>query len=256
MKKFLSKPLNLILTILIILAIVVAISQSITHANNQADAKRADEIAKKYQPQLDDYKKRSDAEIKAQAASVNSEESAKIFAGMIDAKIKSLPEIQSVNNAYVYENSKGYKTALSIRDGIKNSYEELALYARGDLASRYKYLATVQSMLDMKVSDYLGNTQVMDGTPVREKLIPPYQSALDAFMKLPIPKGQEVFAKNVRNTYGGFVSAAADAAKKLDAKESFSFDFSKEFTDLQGQVNTERSSLQDVFLDRVNQTIK
>jgi hypothetical protein len=255
MKNLLSKPLNIIIIVIVGLAIILAVIFGIKNANDQASLKKADEIAVPHQANIDIYKKAANAEIQAKSASVNSEQTAKEFADVVDAKIKAIPELQSVGR-YGEKHSNVYQKAVNSRDQLKKSYESLALYARGELASSYKYLATIQGMLNMKVSDYLGNVQVVDGSPVREKLIPPYQAAYDSFAKLTVPEGQGELAKNTRNTFMSFITSAQDAAKKLDSHESFSFDFSKEFADLQNQVNAAGATLHSTFEEKVKQATK
>lgn len=255
MKNILSKPINLIAIVIIVLVIIFAIVFGIKSANDAASLKKADEIATPYQTNINAYKKAADIEIQVKSAAVNSEQTAKEFADFVDTKVKTIPELQTAG-AYGEEHSDAYKKAVDTRDELKNSYESLMLYARGNLAGTYKYLATIQSMLNMKVSDYLGNVQVVDGAPVREKLIPPYQAAYDSFAKMTVPENQGELAKNTRNTFMSFITSAQDAANKLDAHQSFSFDFSKEFANLQNQVNTATSVLHAAFVEKVNQETK
>jgi len=255
MKQFLSKPLYLISAGIIVIVIILGVTLSVKNANDQASVKKADEIAATYQPDITDYSKLANEEIKTQIAKVNSEQTAKEFANVVTAKIKAIPALGSVD-VYGAEHSEAYKKAAASKDQLTALYQDLAKYAGGELAITYAFADSVQGLLNMKVNDYIGGGAVMDGSPVREKLIPAYQAALDKFKNVQVPKGQEELAKNTTTTYTNFIVAANDAAKKLDAHESFSFDFSEQFATLQNQLNTLKTTTQANFMTAVQKATK
>lgn len=254
MKQFFSKPINLVLLGIVIVVIAVGILLGVKNMNDQTSLKKANEAAESYIPKITSYKKATDEELKAQSAGVNTEQSAKAFAQNVDTKLKAIPSLESVDS-YGAERSESYKNALKLKNSLTASYIDLKKSSE-EYATARAFTASIEGMLGMKVSDYLGGGAVMDGTPVRQKLIPPYQAALDAFKKVQVPNGQEELAKSTAKTYTDFISAANDAAAKLDAHQSFSFDFSKEFAALQAQLDGFKSASQAGFTTAVQKTTK
>lgn len=254
MNKFSSKSTYILVGVIVALIIVIVVSVGVKSMDDRASLKKADEIAATYQSNIDAYKKAADAELQNKATSVNSAQTASDFAVVVDTKVNSMPVL--AKTGYGDTHSDAYKKAAAQRNEVKKSYEDLSRYTKENVAATYKYLDAVQGMLNMKVSDYLAGAQVTNGAPIREKLIPPYQSAYDALMKVPVPEDQAVLAKNAKDTYANFIASAKDAANKLDAKESFSFDFSKQLGDLQNQVNVARAAIPPAFIAQVTEATK
>ena len=254
MKQFLSKPLNLVIVGIVVLIVILGIVFGVKNMNDQASLKKANEIADTYVSNITNYKKTANEELKTQSTTVTSEETAKAFASNVDKKLKGIPSLET-SGKYGADHSDAYKKALGLKNDLTSAYTNLK-QSSSDIAAGYSFVGSVQTLLNMKVSDYLGGGAVMDGTPIREKLIPPYQAALDAFKKVQVPKGQEELAKNTTKTYTDFIAAASDAAAKLDAHQSFSFDFSSELASLQDQVATYQTTLQTNFATAVQAATK
>jgi hypothetical protein len=139
-------------------------------------------------------------------------------------KIEHAPRLSPRGTtSYGRENSSDYHDAGERRSAALAPLEDLEAYLRTRAVPDSKFIAAGKKLVALRPGTLLGKDPVLNGTPLREKVLPAYEKARDALKKQDTPKGSELLQVDLMTYANDVISMTKDGAKKIDEQKAFFF---------------------------------
>jgi len=146
---------------------------------------------------------------------------------VVDTAIATPPTLPALSG-YGMKHSTAYREAVAMKSTLLAPYRRLSTTL--ELAdTAVTFVAAARKVLALRATDYVGFDLISSSSKVRSELIPPFVNARDAFDEVEVPRGQEELAATVRGAAQYVINQATTMADRIDARQSFSFSYSKQF---------------------------
>ena len=187
---------------------------------DQIDA--ADRVAQRFEANIDDY-------VTAAAAKVKSKHDADqdgypALLDVVQDQIADAPRLRpGRTTAYGREHSNAYEDADTHRAAAVAPRKDLEVYLRTQAIPNSKFIAAGKKLVALRPGTLLGDEPVVDGDPLRKRVLPAYEKARDRMKDQDVPKGAELLRLDLMTYANDIISMTKDGAKKIDEQKAFFF---------------------------------
>lgn len=203
--------------------VVSGIGSVVAKSPEQRDQIRAaDRVAERFDASLERY-------VTSAADELNSkhDEDQDGYPAMLQLaqdKIADAPQLApGKTTSYGREHSGDYQDAENRRTAALTPLKDLEAYLRTRAIPDSKFIAAGKKLVALRPGTLLGKDPVVDGGPLRERVLPAYEKARDRMKKQDTPKGSELLALDLMTYANDVISMTKEGARKIDDQKAFYF---------------------------------
>ena len=203
--------------------VVAGIGSVVAKSPEQRDQIRAaNAVAQRFDTKMERYTVAAAQELKSKHDADQDGYSALLK--LVKDKIEDAPRLRpGGTTSYGREHSDDYQGAEERRSAALAPFEDLEAYLRTRAVPDSKFIAAGKKLVALRPGTLLGKDPVLNGTPLRERVLPAYEKARDGLKKQDTPKGSELLQVDLMTYANDLISMTKEGAKKIDAQEAFFF---------------------------------
>lgn len=143
---------------------------------------------------------------------------------VVQQQIADAPRLRpGRTTAYGRDHSSDYQDADDHRAAALAPLKDLEAYLRTEAIPNSKFIAAGKKLVGLRPGTLLGDEPVVDGDPLRKRVLPAYEKARDRLKKQSPPKGAELLRLDLATYATDIISMTKDGAKKIDEQKAFFF---------------------------------
>lgn len=143
-------------------------------------------------------------------------------------RVIAKPPRLASTSSYGREHSTAYAEAVQVQETVLRPYRRLISTLR-KADGALEFISAARKVLTLRASDYVGAGLITSSAPVRGSLIPAFVKARDEFDQVPVPRGQDELADEVRGAAQYVIDQATVLADRIENRQSFSFTYQDQF---------------------------
>jgi len=187
---------------------------------DQIDA--ADRVAQRFEADVDDHVAAAADKIKSKHDA--DQDGYPALLEVVQDQIADAPRLRPGHTtAYGREHSNDYEDAGNHRATALAPLKELETYLRTQAIPNSKFIAAGKKLVALRPGTLLGDEPVVDGDPLRKRVLPAYEKARDRMKDQDAPKGAELLRLDLMTYANDIISMTKDGAKKIDEQKAFFF---------------------------------
>lgn len=160
-------------------------------------------------------------------------------------KIADAPQLRAGDTtSYGREHSGDYQDAGNRRTAALMPLKQLESYLRTQAIPDSKFIAAGKKLVALRPATLLGKEPVVNGDPLRERVLPAYEKARARLKKQDTPKGSELLQLDLMTYANDVISMTKKGAKKIDDQEAFFFELGDRPVELFRRLATMESTIQ------------
>jgi hypothetical protein len=172
---------------------------------------------------------------------------------LVESKIGDVPRIRPGDTtAYGREHSGEYQEAGDRRTAALVPLNDLESYLRTEAIPVSRFIAAGKKLVALRPGTLLGDDPVLNGDPLRDRVLPAYEKARKRMTKQDTPKGSELLRLDLVTYANDIVAMTKDGAKKIDNGEAFFFQLRDRPVELFRRLATLESGIQVQVANNVN----
>ncbi|MEV7395871.1 hypothetical protein [Aeromicrobium sp. NPDC092404] len=143
---------------------------------------------------------------------------------LAQAKLRGAPELgERGTTSYGREHSDDYQSAEDRRRAALQSLADLETYLRKRAIPDSKFIAAGKKLVGLRPGTLLGDDPVLNGDPLRERVLPAYKKARSQVEKQSVPEGSRLLKLDLVTYADDVIAQTKDGAEKIDDQEAFFF---------------------------------
>ncbi len=228
------------------------VAVSLPSPEQRAEVRAADVVAARYEKDLDAATSRFSSQVTTIVRD-NTDDFGRALA-LVQKRTRSVPRIpEKGTSAYGREHSDRYQEARSRRDLALRPYLRLVRTLRSAVTIQ-EFIEAGTRTIRINPTKLLSDVVVVDGSPLREIVVPRYRAARKDLKKHPAPPGSEVLGRDLDRYVKDAITSAEEGADDIDAGRPFFFDFGRRPQDLQRRLVSLQSTLATQVLQVLDET--
>lgn len=203
--------------------VVTGLGSVVAKSPEQRDEIRAaDRVAESFDATLDRYIRAASAELAAKHDA--DQDGYPALLDLAQDKIADAPKLRPGDTTmYGREHSGAYRDADNRRAAALSPLKDLETYLRAQAIPNSKFIAAGKKLVTLRPGTLLGKDPVVDGEPLREEVLPAYESARKRLEKQDTPEGAELLRLDLVTYANDVIAMTKDGAKKIDDQKPFFF---------------------------------
>ncbi|WP_332664400.1 hypothetical protein [Aeromicrobium sp.] len=203
--------------------VITGLSSVVAKSPEQRDQIRAaDQVAQRFDAAMDRYVGSAAAELKSQHDA--DQDGYPALLELVQDKIADAPRLRAgTTTSYGREHSGDFQGAGLRRTAALAPLKDLESYLRTEAIPHSQFIAAGRKLVTLRPGTLLGDGPVLDGGPLRERVLPAYEKARDRLEKQDTPKGSELLQLDLMTYANDVISMTKQGAKKIDDQKAFFF---------------------------------
>ncbi|KAA1399987.1 hypothetical protein [Aeromicrobium ginsengisoli] len=182
----------------------------------------ADRVAQRFEAVIDAYVVKAAAKVKSEHDA--DQDGYPALLDVVQNRIADAPRLRAGSTtAYGREHSGAYEDAGPHRASALAPLKDLELYLRTQAIPNSRFIAAGKKLVALRPGTLLGDEAVVNGDPLRERVLPAYEKARNRLKKQNAPEGAELLRLDLMTYANDIVSMTKDGAKKIDEQKAFFF---------------------------------
>lgn len=182
----------------------------------------ADRVAQRFDASLDRYVTSAAAEIRAQHD--GDQDGYPALLDLAQDKIADAPRLpRSETTSYGREHSDDYQDAGDRRASALTPFKDLEAFLRTRAIPDSGFIAAGKKLVALRPGTLLGKAPVVDGDPLRKRVLPAYEKARTRMKDQDPPKGSDLLHLDLMTFADDVIEMTKEGAKKIDAQKAFFF---------------------------------
>jgi hypothetical protein len=241
-----------VLATFVIGLVITGIGAVVAKSPEQRDQiSAADRVAERYKASLDLYLASAAVEIKRQHDA--DQDGYPALLDLVESKIADVPRIRPGDTtSYGREHSGEYQDAGDRRTAELASLNDLESALRTQAIPVSRFIAAGKKLVALRPGTLLGDGPVLNGAPLRDRVLPAYEKARKRMKKQDVPKGSELLGLDLVTYANDIVAMTKDGAKKIDDGEAFFYRLGDRPVELYRRLATLESTIQVQIANFVN----
>lgn len=203
----------------------------------------ADRVARRFDATIQRYTASAAAELKSRHDA--DQDGYPALLKLAQRTISDAPRLpQAGTTSYGREHSGAYQGAADRRAAALAPMKDLESYLRTQAIPDSKFIAAGKKLVALRPGTLLGDDPVLDGEPLRERVLPAYEKARARVKKLDPPRGSELLRLDLVTYANDIISMTKDGAKKIDEQKAFYFKLGGRPIELLRRLATLESGIQ------------
>lgn len=212
-----------VLATFVIGLVIASLGAVVAKSPQQRDEIReADRVAQRFDKTIDTYVAAAAAELKSQHDA--DQDGYPALLDLAKDKIADAPRLRpGATTSYGREHSGDYQGAADRRAAALAPLKSLETYLRTRAIPDSGFIAAGKKLVGLRPGTLLGDAPVVDGEPLRKRVLPAYEKARARLKKQDIPEGAELLQLDLVTYANDLISMTKDGAKKIDDSKAFFF---------------------------------
>lgn len=237
--------LRLAVLVTFVIALVIAgLGAVMAKSPEQRDEIRAaDQVAARFDTTIDRYVASAVADLKRKHDA--DQDGYPALLKVAQDKIADAPRLRAKGTSeYGREHSGDYQRAERRRASALAPIVALEAYLRTRAIPDSKFIAAGKKLVGLRPSTLLGDDPVVNGGPLRERVLPAYEKARSRLKKQAVPSGSELLQLDLMTYANDMISMTKEGAKKIDEQKAFYFQLADRPVELLSRLATIESGIQ------------
>jgi hypothetical protein len=203
--------------------VVVGLGSVVAKSPEQRDEIRAaDRVAQRFDAAVDRYVASAAAELKSQHDA--DQDGYPALLDLAKGKIAEAPNLRpGGTTSYGREHSDDYRDAADHRSAALAPLKDLEAYLRTRAIPDSRFIAAGKKLVALRPGTLLGDEPVVDGDPLRKRVLPAYEKARARMKKQETPEGSELLQLDLMTYANDVISMTKEGARKIDDQKAFFF---------------------------------
>lgn len=207
------------------------------------EIKAADRVAQRFDRAVDSYVAAAAAELKSQHDA--DQDGYPALLKLAKEKIAGAPRLRpGGTTSYGRAHSGDYQDAAEDRSAALAPLKSLEAYLRTRAVPDSGFIAAGKKLVGLRPGTLLGDDPVVDGEPLRTRVLPAYQKARTRLKNQDVPEGAELLKLDLMTYAEDVISMTKDGAKKIDDHKAFFFRLGERPVELFQRLATMESAIQ------------
>jgi hypothetical protein len=186
------------------------------------EIRAADRVAERFETAIDRYVASAAAEVKSQHDA--DQDGYPALLKLVKDQVADAPRLRPGDTtAYGRDHSDDYQGAEKRRAAALAPLTALESYLRTQAIPDSKFIAAGKKLVGLRPATLLGKDPVLNGDPLRERVVPAYKKARDRLKKQSAPEGSELLQLDLTTYANDVMTMSKEGAKKIDKQEAFFF---------------------------------
>ena len=233
-----------VLATFVIGLVITSLGAVVAKSPQQRDEIRAaDRVAQRFDTAIDRYVAAAAAELKSQHDA--DQDGYPALLELAKDKIADAPRLRPRDTtSYGRKHSDTYQDAPDHRAAALAPLKNLETYVRTRAIPDSGFIAAGKKLVGLRPGTLLGDDPVVDGEPLRKRVLPAYEKARDRLKKQDVPEGAELLKLDLMTYANDIISMTKDGAKKIDEQKAFFFRLGERPVELFQRLATMESAIQ------------
>ncbi len=228
------------------------VAVSLPSPQERAEVRAADRVAVRYEQDLDAAASRFGERV-VTIVRANTDDFERALK-LVQERTRSVPRIPERGTTdYGREHSDRFQEARSRRDLALRPYLRLVRTLRAAVPIQ-EFIEAGTRAIRINPTKLLSDVVVVDGSPLRDIVVPRYRKARQDLKKHPAPPGSEVLGRDLDRYVKDAITSAQEGADDIDAGLPFFFDFGRRPQDLQRRLVSLQATLASQVLQVLDET--
>jgi hypothetical protein len=224
--------------------IIIGVGSVVAKSPEQRDEIRAaDRVAQRFDAAVERYVVAAAVEVKSKHDA--DQDGYPALLDLVQDKIADAPRLHpGKSTSYGREHSDDYREVGEQRTAALKPLKDLELYLRTQAIPDSRFIAAGKKLVALRPGTLLGDDPVVNGDPLRERVLPAYEKARSRMKKQDAPKGSELLRLDLMTYANDMISMTKDGAKKIDDQKAFFFQLGDRPVELFRRLATLESTIQ------------
>lgn len=233
-----------VLATFVIGLVIASLGAVVAKSPQQRDEIRAaDRVAQRFDRTVDSYVADAAGEIKSQHDA--DQDGYPALLELAKDKIADAPRLRpGGTTSYGRKHSGAYQDAGDHRSAALAPLKSLEAYLRTRAIPDSRFIAAGKKLVGLRPGTLLGDDPVVDGEPLRTRVLPAYEKARARLKKQDIPEGAELLQLDLVTYANDVIAMTKDGAKKIDEQKAFFFRLGDRPVELFQRLATMESGIQ------------